>query len=137
MKKVLVIHGPNINFIGLQSAKDGSRITIDKIDRALRKKAKSLEVELKIIRTHDEAKAVAFVQRNRKIALGIVISPSSWHRGGFTLSDTIHFLEIPYRTVSLNKIDNSLFSKGTDFCLQNAIDSYEQALVDLLKNINA
>ena len=33
MKKFLIIHGPNMNFIGLKSAKDGSRITIDKIDR--------------------------------------------------------------------------------------------------------
>jgi len=137
MTKVLIIHGPNMNLIGLQSAKDGSRITIDKIDRALLKKAKSLEVQLKIIRTHDEAKAVTFIQRNRKIALGIVISPSSWHRGGFTISDTVHFLEIPYSTVSLNKIENSLFYKGTDFCLQNAIESYEYALEDLVKSLNA
>ena len=137
MKKILIIHGPNMNFIGLKSAKDGSRITIDKIDRALRRKAKSLEIELKILRTHDEAKAVAFVQRNRKIALGIVISPSSWHRGGFTLSDTIHFLEIPYSTVSLDKTENSLFSKGIDFCFKNAIESYENALENLAKSINA
>lgn len=137
MKKILIIHGPNMNFIGLKSAKDGSRITIDKIDRALRRKAKSLEIELKILRTHDEAKAVAFVQRNRKIALGIVISPSSWHRGGFTLSDTIHFLEIPYSTVSLDKTENSLFSKGTDFYFKNAIESYENALENLAKSINA
>ena len=137
MTKVLIIHGPNMNFIGLQSAKDGSRITIDKIDRALLKKAKSLEVKLKIIRTHDESKAVTFIQRNRKVALGIVISPSSWHHGGFTISDTVHFLDIPYSTVSLNKIQNSLFYKGTDFCLQNAIESYEYALENLVKNLNA
>ena len=132
MKKILIIHGPNINLIGLKSAKEGMRITIDKIDRALRRKAKSLDIELKILRTHDEAKAVTFVQRNRKTTLGLVISPSSWHRGGFTLSDTIHFLDIPYSTVSLDKIENTLFSKGTDFCLKNAIESYENALENLV-----
>ena len=31
MKKVLIVHGPNMNFIGLKSAKDGSRITIIEI----------------------------------------------------------------------------------------------------------
>lgn len=136
MKKVLIIHGPNMNFIGLKSAKDGSRITIDKIDRAIRKKAKSLNFEVKILRTHDEAKAVAFVQRNRKIALGLVISPSSWHKGGFTISDTLHFLDIPYSTVSLEKIENSLFLKGKDFCNSNVIDSYLKALENIYQNMS-
>ena len=136
MKKVLIIHGPNMNFIGLKSAKDGSRITIDKIDRAIRKKAKSLNFEVKILRTHDEAKAVAFVQRNRKIALGLVISPSSWHKGGFTISDTLHFLDIPYTTVSLEKIENSLFLKGKDFCNSNVIDSYLKALENIHQNMS-
>ena len=136
MKKVLIIHGPNMNFIGLESAKDGSRITIDKIDRAIREKAKSLNFEVKILRTHDEAKAVAFVQRNRKIALGLVISPSSWHKGGFTISDTLHFLDIPYSTVSLEKIENSLFLKGKDFCNSNVIDSYLKALENIHQNMS-
>ena len=136
MKKVLIIHGPNMNFIGLESAKDGSRITIDKIDRAIRKKAKALNFEVKILRTHDEAKAVAFVQRNRKIALGLVISPSSWHKGGFTISDTLHFLDIPYSTVSLEKIENSLFLKGKDFCNSNVIDSYLKALENIHQNMS-
>jgi len=136
VKKVLIIHGPNMNFIGLKSAKDGSRITIDKIDRAIRGKAKSLNFEVKILRTHDEAKAVAFVQRNRKIALGLVISPSSWHKGGFTISDTLHFLDIPYTTVSLEKIENSLFLKGKDFCNSNVIDSYLKALENIHQNMS-
>ena len=136
MKKVLIIHGPNMNFIGLKSAKDGSRITIDKIDRAIREKAKSLNFKVKILRTHDEAKAVAFVQRNRKIALGLVISPSSWHKGGFTISDTLHFLDIPYSTVSLEKIENSLFLKGKEFCNSNVIDSYLKALENIHQNMS-
>lgn len=131
MKKVLIIHGPNMNYIGLKSAKDGSRITIDKIDRAIRRKANILNLDLKILRSHDEAKAVTFIQRNRKIALGLVISPSSWHKGGFTLSDTLHFLEIPYSTVSLEKVANSLFNKGIDFENENVILSYENALENI------
>ncbi|MAJ45017.1 MAG: hypothetical protein CMF96_09790 [Candidatus Marinimicrobia bacterium] len=133
MNKILILHGPNMNYIGLKSTKNGSRITIDKIDRSIRRKAKILNIEVKFLRTHDEAKAVSFIQRNRKIALGLVISPSSWHQGGFTLSDTIHFLEIPYSTVSIEKIKNSLFFKGKDFYYKNIVESYEQALEELVK----
>ena len=135
MKKLLIIHGPNMNLIGLRSAKDGSRITIDRIDRAIRKKAHEFNIQLKILRTHDEAKAVAFILKNRKIALGLVISPSSWHIGGFTISDTVHFLEIPYSTVSLENNDSTLFNKGIDFCTSSAIESYEKAIAHLQNQI--
>ena len=131
MKKLLIVHGPNINLIGLRSSKDGSRITIDKIDRAIRRKAKELDLKLKFLRTHDEAKAITFIVRNRKIALGLVISPSSWHKGGYTLSDTLHYLEIPYSTVSLDKNENTLFNKGIDFCTSSVIESYEKAITHL------
>jgi len=136
MKKVLIIHGPNINLIGLKSAKDGSRITIDKIDRAIRRKSKELNLELKILRTHDEAKAVAFVQRNRNTTLGVIISPSSWHRGGYTLSDTLHFLEIPYSVISLEKTEKSLFNQGNHFNNASVIDSYLDGLTDLKHKIS-
>ena len=64
--------------------------------------------------------------------MGLVISPSSWHRGGFTLSDTLHFLNFPYTTVSLEKVDNSLFFKADDFFNKNVIESYENALEALV-----
>ena len=133
MKKFLIIHGPNMNFIGLKSAKDGSRITIDKIDRSLRKKAKELEVALKILRTHDESKAVAFVQRNRKITNGIIISPTSWHKGAYVLSDTLHFLEIPYNIVSITETYDTLFNQGKIFYNKDVINSYAKALADICK----
>ena len=135
MKKLLIIHGPNMNLIGLRSVKDGSRITIDRIDRAIRKKAKEFNIQLKILRTHDEAKAVDFILRNRKIALGLIISPSSWHIGGFTISDTLHFLEIPYSTISLENNYSTLFNKGNDFCTSSAIESYEKAITHLRNKI--
>ena len=136
MKKLLIIHGPNMNLIGLRSAKDGSRITIDRIDRAIRKKAKELNFDLKILRTHYESKAIAFILRNRKICLGLVISPSSWHKGGFTLSDTLHFLEIPYSTVSLDNNDSTLFNQGNDYFTSSVIESYEKAITHLQNQIS-
>jgi hypothetical protein len=37
-------------------------VTLDKINRALRRKARELEVTLKIIQTHDVAKAITFLK---------------------------------------------------------------------------
>ena len=36
---ILIVQGPNLNLIGLRSAKSGDQITLDKINRGLRQQA--------------------------------------------------------------------------------------------------
>ena len=98
--KILILQGPNQNLIGLKSAKTGGHITLDKINRTLRKKARALGVELKILQTNEEGIAINFLQRNRNRASGILIFPGPWQAGGFSLQDTLAILAIPYVTIS-------------------------------------
>ena len=64
--KILVIHGPNMNLIGLKTAGDGKRITLDKLNRHLRKTAKKIGLSLTIIQTNEEGRAVSHLQSQRK-----------------------------------------------------------------------
>ena len=57
--KLLIIHGPNMNLFGIRSSKKGDNITLDKINRHLRKFVRDKEIELKIIQTHNESKIVS------------------------------------------------------------------------------
>ena len=47
---ILIIQGPNINLIGLRSAKIGEKVTLDKVNQGLRKQANKRpeEITLKI-----------------------------------------------------------------------------------------
>ena len=60
--KVLIIHGPNMNLLGSLS-KD--RLTLDKLNRSIKKLAHTNNIECKIFQTHNEAKFITLVQRNR------------------------------------------------------------------------
>ena len=60
--KLLIIHGPNMNLLGSFS-KD--RLTLDKLNRSIRKFARESNFEVKIYQTHDKAKYVTLLQRNR------------------------------------------------------------------------
>ena len=133
IKKILVVHGPTMNLIGIRSAREGTRITLDKIDRALRQKAREFNVTLKILQTHDEAKAVALLLRNRNKAMGVLIAPTSWHQGGFTISDTLHFLQLSYLTVSIDKTKHSLFDLNKNVYNSDPIKAYTGALESLIK----
>ena len=49
---ILIIQGPNINLIGLRSAKIGEKVTLDKVNQGLRKQANKRpeEITLKIFK---------------------------------------------------------------------------------------
>ena len=73
-KHVLIIHGPNMNLLGHRKIEANPNITLDKLNRNLRKVAKSLDMKVKIIQTNDEIRAVTAIQRQRNKIFGILIS---------------------------------------------------------------
>ena len=100
---ILIIYGANLNLIGLKSAKLGTRITLDKINKKLRETIKNKNVSLKILQSNDTGKVINFIQKNRKWANGILISPSSWCLNQFALLETLQICNIPTIEVYLNK----------------------------------
>lgn len=131
--KILVLHGPNLNLIGSISAQTGERITLDKINTALRRHIRSLEVELKITQTHKVFQAINFIQRNRTWADGIIIAPMAWAHYEYSILDAINISKIPAiqllfsnRYGSIKKED-SIF---TDNCKSTIVGSPNQIYID-------
>ena len=94
---ILIVQGPNLNLIGLRSAKSGDQITLDKINRNLRKQANKRPEDLtvKILQTHKIEKAMTTIHRNRKWANGIVLAPMAWARYEYALRDCLDTVAIP------------------------------------------
>ena len=51
--KILVLQGPNLNLIGVKPAQSGKKITLDKINKAIRFEVRKTESELKIFQTNN------------------------------------------------------------------------------------
>ena len=94
---ILIVQGPNLNLIGLRSAKSGDQITLDKINRGLRQQANKRPEDLtvKILQTHKIEKAITTIHRNRKWANGIVLAPMAWARYEYALRDCLDTVAIP------------------------------------------
>ena len=94
---ILIVQGPNLNLIGLRSAKSGDQITLNKINRGLRQQANKRPEDLtvKILQTHKIEKAMTTIHRNRKWANGIVIAPMAWARYEYALRDCLDTVAIP------------------------------------------
>ena len=102
-KKILIIHGPNMNLLGHRTIETSPNITLDKLNRNLRRIAGKLELKLKIFQTQDEARAVTIVQRQRNKFCGLLLIPGPWQKSAYTLQDTLKLLSIPFVTISLGE----------------------------------
>ena len=100
---ILVLYGPNVNLLGLKSSKSGKKLTLDKINRAIRLHTRNKNITLKIIQTHKEYIAINFIQRNRKSAKGLVIIPTSWAKYNQTIFETIKTTDLPTVAVYFDK----------------------------------
>ena len=107
---ILILQGPNLNMLGLKSSKTKANVTLDKINRALKKHVKGKNVSLKFLQTHKQFQAVNFLQRNRNWADGILFTPTSWARNEYTILETLELISLKTAVVYFNEP----FSFGTD-----------------------
>ena len=107
---ILFLQGPNLNILGLKSSETNAKVTLDKINRAMKKHVKGKNVTLKTLQTHKQFQAVNFFQRNRNWADGILFIPTSWARNEFTILETLNLISLKTAVVYFNEP----FSFGTD-----------------------
>ena len=107
-RKILVIHGPNMNLLGLRKRGNRGRITLDKLNKHIRITAKSRGLSPTIIQTNDECRAVNRILRQRKKIQGILIFPGPWQQSGHIIKDTLEILSIPCIAVSIGEKEGVL-----------------------------
>jgi 3-dehydroquinate dehydratase len=71
------------------------RLTLDKLNRALRRQARESVVELKIFQTQSEAEASKLVQRLRNKVAGVLLVPGVWTSTGHLLRETLAIAKLP------------------------------------------
>ncbi|MFC1784795.1 type II 3-dehydroquinate dehydratase [Candidatus Neomarinimicrobiota bacterium] len=92
---ILIIQGPNLNLMGVKSVKTGKRVTLDKINKGIRRHIREKDITVKIYQTHSIEKSVTLLQRNRNWANGIIIAPGVWSTYEAILVVTLELIEIP------------------------------------------
>jgi len=132
---ILIIQGPNLNLIGVKSAKLGKRITLDKINKGIRRFIREKGIEVKIHQTHSIDKAVTLLQRNRNWADGIILAPGVWSTYEAILGDTLELIGIPTVEVH-NEDDNKDYVKNSilsSFCKKTIFAPPEEMFVKAIQ----
>lgn len=113
--KILVIHGPNLPFLGKISATNGSRLTLDKVNTSLRRMARTANVELKILQLYSEEKILKAVARNRSEIAGLLISPGALALTCYALKELLEILKIKTVEIYLTEMP------GSDKCFTGSV----------------
>ena len=133
--KILVIHGPNLNLLGLWSSKRGKTVTLDKVNRHIRRYIRDKDINIKIMQTHDENKAISYIQNNRKKLDGIIIVPGPWQYNAYALAELLEMIQAPFLTIIYKEKDYVKLLNGKDnITNENLFIAFEQAIDYLLKS---
>ena len=90
MKKILVIHGPNLNLLGIREPEIYGRLTLAKINQMLKTDAKKSKVSLVIKQSNHEGQIVDFIGRAKKNKFqGILINPAAYTHTSVAVRDAI------------------------------------------------
>ena len=135
--KILIIHGPNLNLLGLWSSKnDSKRLTLDKVNQGIRKYIRNKDINVKILQANSEDKIVSYIQKNRNKIDGIIITPGPLQEPGYILNDLLELLETPFITISYNKNGKVSLLKGLEnFNEENISTSYYNAIDLIVKKL--
>ena len=138
--KILILHGPNLNLIGKISAKNKEAVTLDKINKSMKRFCRGKDIELKIYQTHKIFQAINFLQRNRNYSNKLIFTPMSWSLYEHSLLETIKICNYDLLQISFNKkyelsdLNKSIFnSYSSRNFINHPLSVYEDALSYIIK----
>ena len=130
--KILIIHGPNMNLLGLKSARQGINTTLDKINRHIRKFVRDKDIELKIVQSHNENKIVSYLHRNRNKFDGVILTPGVWTNTGYLLEETLLLINLKFSSIYFDKTLVGKLLNGKYKVIQsNYYLAFEEAILHL------
>ena len=95
MNTVLILNGPNINFLGKRNPEIYGTKTLQDINDAISDKAKSLNVEVVFFQSNSEGDLIDCIQNHWGDINGIVINPGALTHYGYSLKDALLDSSVP------------------------------------------
>ena len=104
MKKILVIHGPNLNLLGRREKSVYGKTTLKEIEKEMAKLAKSEKVGLDFFQSNHEGEIVTKIQEAEGIYGALVINPAAFTHTSVAIRDAIAAVTVPVVEVHLSNI---------------------------------
>jgi 3-dehydroquinate dehydratase-2 len=101
---ILVVHGPNLNLLGLREPGVYGSVTLAEINALLEQEAKSLGVSVTAMQSNHEGDLVDAIQSALGIHHGVLINPGAYTHTSVAIRDAISAVNLPAVEVHLSNI---------------------------------
>ncbi len=103
-RKVLVIHGPNLNMLGTREPDIYGHQTLEEINAALKAQADRLGLHIETFQSNHEGDIVDKIQQAHDSFQGIIINPAAYTHTSIAIRDALSVLNIPVVEIHLSNI---------------------------------
>jgi 3-dehydroquinate dehydratase II len=103
-RRILVLHGPNLNLLGIREPGVYGTTTLQGINDSLTALASELSVELRIFQSNSEGALVDAIQGAMGECGGILINPAAYTHTSVAIRDAIAATALPAVEVHLSNI---------------------------------
>ena len=142
--KILVINGPNLNLLGLREPSIYGNNNYGALKKAVKNRAKELNVKVKIVQSNYEGKIIDIIQSAYKKYDGIIINPAGYTHTSVAILDAVKAVQIPTVEVHISKVGEREDFRQISFVREYAfktitgkgINGYLEAIEELIKKLS-
>jgi 3-dehydroquinate dehydratase-2 len=104
MRKILVIHGPNLNLLGDRESEFYGTTTLDEINQRISKLARELDCQVEFLQSNHEGVIVDAIGSSKGKVDVIIINPAAFTHTSVAIRDAVSGVKIPTIEVHLSNI---------------------------------
>ncbi|MBQ1648933.1 MAG: type II 3-dehydroquinate dehydratase [Bacteroidales bacterium] len=104
MKKILVLHGPNLNLLGTREPEIYGRLTMEDINGRMEERAKRAGVGIDFFQSNHEGALVDAIQQARGKYEFIILNAAAYTHYSIAIRDAIGAVDVPVIEVHLSNI---------------------------------
>ncbi|MCF8069358.1 MAG: type II 3-dehydroquinate dehydratase [Desulfobacterales bacterium] len=104
MKKVLIIHGPNLNMLGKREPEVYGKTTLGEINDALTARGNEHGLAIETFQSNHEGAIIEKIQANFDKVSGVIINPAAFTHTSVAIRDALLMVDAPVIEVHLSNI---------------------------------
>ena len=103
-KKIMVIHGPNLNMLGKREPDVYGTATLADVNKMLKNRAVELGLAMEALQSNHEGVLVDNIQAAAVTCNGVIINPAAYTHTSVAIKDALMMLDIPVIEVHISNV---------------------------------